>query len=143
MAPHSPPVDPRAARLALASLCLAAFIAPLAMAAVNLALPDIARDLHVDAVNLSWVASIPVWGSVVLMLPLARAADLWGRKRIHLTGLALFSLASLGAAASATLELLIAMRVLQGLASAFIFATAMAMVTVLAGSERRGMYLGF
>ena len=77
--------------LALFSICLAAFLVPMAMAAVNLALPSIADDLHIDAVYLSWVPSAPLWGSVVLMLPIARLADLYGRRRIHLHGLALYT----------------------------------------------------
>ncbi|WP_261840793.1 MFS transporter [Aliamphritea ceti] len=128
--------------LALFSICLAAFLVPMAMAAVNLALPTIALDLHIDAVYLSWVPSAPLWGSVVLMLPVARLADLYGRRRIHLYGLALYAASSVVVAWVDQIEWLLFFRVLQGLSSSFIFATAMAMVATLAGSERRGMFLG-
>lgn len=128
--------------LALYSICLAAFLVPMAMAAVNLALPAIADDLQVDAVLLSWIPSAPLWGSVVLMLPIARLADIWGRKRIHLLGLLLYALSSLVVVFINDVALLLVFRVLQGLASSFIFATAMAMVASLAGKERRGMFLG-
>jgi MFS family permease len=128
--------------LALFSLCLAAFLAPMAMSAVNLALPPIALDLNADAVSLSWLASLPVWGSVIFMLPIARAADIWGRKRLHLIGLGLFAAASLGAACVDTINQLLLLRIVQGVSSSFIFATSLAMVTSLAGKQRRGMYLG-
>ncbi|MBN3561125.1 MFS transporter [Aliamphritea spongicola] len=128
--------------LALFSICLAAFLVPMAMAAVNLALPSIADDLHIDAVYLSWVPSAPLWGSVVLMLPVARLADLYGRRRIHLYGLALYAGSSVVVAWVDQIEWLLFYRVLQGLSSSFIFATSMAMVASLAGSARRGMFLG-
>lgn len=128
--------------LALFSLCLAVFIVPLAMSAVNLALPPIALDLNADAVSLSWLASLPVWGSVILMLPIARAADIWGRKRLHLIGLTLFTITSLTAANIDTINQLLVLRIIQGISSSFIFATSLAMVASLAGTQRRGMFLG-
>ena len=128
--------------LALYSICLAAFLVPMAMSAVNLALPSIAEDLQVDAVLLSWIPSAPLWGSVVLMLPIARLADIWGRKHIHLLGLCLYAFASLAVVGIDSIEWLLVFRVIQGLASSFIFATAMAMVASFAGSKRRGMFLG-
>jgi MFS family permease len=128
--------------LALYSICLATFLVPMAMSAVNLALPSIAEDLQVDAVLLSWIPSAPLWGSVVLMLPIARLADIWGRKQVHLLGLCLYTLSSLAIVWIDSIEWLLTFRVIQGLASSFIFATAMAMVAILAGNKRRGMFLG-
>lgn len=128
--------------LALYSICLGAFLVPMAMSAVNLALPSIAEDLQVDAVLLSWIPSAPLWGSVVLMLPIARLADIFGRKLVHLLGLFLYALSSLAIVWVDSIEWLLVFRVIQGLASSFIFATAMAMVALLAGSKRRGMFLG-
>ena len=128
--------------LALYSICLAAFLVPMAMSAVNLALPSIAEDLLVDAVLLSWIPSAPLWGSVVLMLPISRLADIWGRKRVHLLGLCLYAFSSLAVVWIDSIEWLLVFRVIQGLASSFIFATAMAMVAILAGTKRRGMFLG-
>ncbi|MFT5706805.1 MAG: MFS family permease [Oceanospirillaceae bacterium] len=128
--------------IALLSLCLAAFIIPLAMSAVNLALPQIALELQADAVRLSWLASLPLWGSVIFMLPIARAADIWGRKRLHLIGLTLFSVTSVAVVAVDQVNQLLALRVIQGIASSFIFATSLAMVTTLAGRKHRGTFLG-
>jgi len=133
---------PAANWIALFSLCLAAFITPMAMSAVNLALPSIALDLKADAVRLSWLASIPLWGSVIFMLPIARAADIWGRKRLHLIGLTLFSLTSIIVVAVDHVNQLLVLRIFQGIASSFIFATSLAMVTTLAGTKHRGMFLG-
>lgn len=127
---------------ALFSICLAAFITPLAMSAVNLALPQIALDLNADAVRLSWLASLPLWGSVIFMLPIARAADIWGRKKLHLIGLGLFSFTSTLVIAIDQVSLLLLVRGVQGIASSFIFATSLAMVTTLAGKKYRGTFLG-
>ncbi len=128
--------------IALFSLCLAAFITPMAMSAVNLALPQIALDLKADAVRLSWLASLPLWGSVIFMLPIARAADIWGRKRLHLMGLTLFTVTSLIVFFVENVNQLLVIRVFQGIASSFIFATSLAMVTTLAGKKHRGLFLG-
>lgn len=133
---------PPANWIALLSLCLAAFITPMAMSGVNLALPQIALDLQADAVRLSWLASLPLWGSVIFMLPIARAADIWGRKRLHLMGLTLFSASSLIVVGVDNINQLLVLRVFQGIASSFIFATSLAMVTTLAGERHRGLFLG-
>ncbi len=133
----------RSNALALASLCLATFLIPQAMSAVNIALPMIAEELAADAVALSWLSTINLWGSVVLMLPAGRLADMLGRKRVYLTGTLCFTLASLLVLLPQSVESLLVIRLLQGLSSSLVFGTALAMASALASDKNRGMSLGF
>ncbi|MCV6587995.1 MAG: MFS transporter [Marinobacterium sp.] len=129
--------------LALASLCIATFLIPQAMSAVNIALPTIAQELQADAVAVSWLSTINLWGSVVLMLPAGRLADMLGRKAVYLTGTGCFAAASLLVLLPQSVESLLLIRLLQGLASSLVFGTAMAMASALAQDNNRGMWLGF
>jgi len=129
--------------LALASICIATFLVPLSMSAVNLALPAIAEALQADAVLLSWVPTSNLLGSMVLMLPAARVADIVGRKKVYLIGVLTFSATSLMVIWVETIEWLLVSRVLQGLASAMVFGTGMAIVTSVFSSKNRGTALGF
>ncbi len=128
--------------LALASLCLATFLIPQAMSAVNIALPMIASELRADAVDVSWLSTVNLWGSVVLMLPAGRLADMLGRKRIYLLGTLSFALSSLLVLLPQTVESLLLVRLCQGLSSALVFGTAMAMASALFDDKNRGMALG-
>lgn len=129
--------------LALASLCLVTFLIPQAMSAVNIALPVIASELKADAVAISWLSTVNLWGSVVLMLPAGRLADMLGRKRIYLLGTLSFSLSSLLVLLPQSVESLLLVRLCQGLSSALVFGTAMAMASALFDDKNRGMALGF
>src|SRR6202451_519264 len=106
--------------LILVIACLAQFMVVLDATIVNVALPSIQRGLHFSPSNLPWVinAYTLVFGGFLLLG--GRAADLLGRKRLFMAGIALFSLASLlnGLATSSTI--LIAGRGLQGLGAAML-----------------------
>lgn len=134
--------NPSARWLALVSICIATFLVPLSMSAVNIALPAIAVELQADAVLVSWVPTANLLGSMVLMLPAARVADIVGRKKVYLIGILLFSLTSLMVIWIETIEWLLISRVLQGLGSAMIFGTGMAIITSVFASKDRGMALG-
>jgi EmrB/QacA subfamily drug resistance transporter len=115
--------------LVLVIACLAQFMVVLDATIVNVALPSIQRGLHFSPSNLPWVinAYTLVFGGFLLLG--GRAADLLGRKRLFMAGIALFSLASLlnGLATSSTI--LIAGRGLQGLGAAMLSPAALSIVT--------------
>src|SRR5579863_6305567 len=81
--------------LALAVVCLAQLMNVLDTTIVNVALPSIQRDLHFSQGNLTWVvnAFLITFGSFLLLA--GRLSDLVGRKRVFLTGVAVFTTASL------------------------------------------------
>src|SRR6266516_5646835 len=81
--------------LALAAVGLATFMTSLDNTVVNVALPSIQRDLRLSLGGLEWVASAYVLAFAGLLLAGGRLADLYGRRRLFLAGMAVFTAASL------------------------------------------------
>ena len=135
-APHSEP-DPRRWK-ALALLCTAFFMVILDSSIVVVALPSIDADLAFAAGDLQWVLSAYLLSFGGLLLLGGRAADLLGRRRMFIAGTGLFALASLGAGLAGTTEVLLAARVVQGVAAAIMTPTALSIVmtTFPEGAER-------
>jgi EmrB/QacA subfamily drug resistance transporter len=104
--------------LILAVACVAQFMVVLDISIVNVALPSIGHDLHYSATGLQWVVNAYVLTFAGFLLLGGRLADIFGRRRIFIAGLLLFSAASLlGGLAQNSTELTIA-RALQGLGGA-------------------------
>src|ERR1035441_9489658 len=95
---------------------------------VNLALPGIVRDLHADAATAVWVVTAYQVATLVLLLPCAMLGDLVGYRRVYLSGLFLFTTASLGCAFSPTLPALVVARTLQGLGAGALMSVNSALV---------------
>jgi EmrB/QacA subfamily drug resistance transporter len=114
---------------ALALLSAVQFMVVLDLAIVNVALPSIQADLGLSQADLQWVISAYalVFGGFLLLG--GRAADLVGRRRIFLVGIAVFALASLFAGLAWSETSLIAARALQGLGGALITPAALSMLT--------------
>ena len=93
-APAGVALDPRR-WFALVAICAAQFMVVLDIAIVNVALPSIAKDLGFSQETLQWVISAYaiVFGGFLLLG--GRLADLWGRRRVFMVGIALFSFSSL------------------------------------------------
>lgn len=98
---------------------------------VNLALPGIARDLHASAAQAVWVVNAYQVAIVALLLPCATLGDLVGYRRVYLSGLALFTAASLGCALADSLSLLAGARAIQGLGAAGIMSVNAALVRLI------------
>jgi EmrB/QacA subfamily drug resistance transporter len=126
---HRPHVDLCSKRTALALLCVAQFMVILDVSIVNVALPSIRRDLHVSDHTLQWVvnAYTLMFGGFLLLG--GRAADLLGRRRVFIAGLALFSVASLIGALAGSIGVLIAARALQGLGAACVSPATLSILT--------------
>lgn len=129
-------------RSTLAVAAMASFVAPFTGSSVNLALPSIARQFSLDAVVLGWVATTYLLCTAVFLLPMGRAADIFGRRKVFLWGMILFTLGSLMSGLAPDVIFLIAARLVQGLGSAMTFGTAMAMVTSVFPPGERGRAMG-
>jgi len=120
-------------------LAVSFFMSNIDLAIVNVALPTIGRKLHVSESGLQWVVTAYgiTFGGFLLLG--GRAADLLGRRRIMMLGLAVFTAASLGAGLATSGGFLIAMRGLQGLGAAVILPAALSIATnaCLRAIERR------
>ncbi len=121
---------------------LAAFLTPFVGAAVNVALPALADEFALDAVSRYWVNIAFLLIAAVFLVPLGRVADLYGRKRVFVGGLLVYTLASLACALARSAAWLVAGRALQGLGGAMIFGTGVAILTSVFPPGERGNALG-
>jgi EmrB/QacA subfamily drug resistance transporter len=136
------PVHAAEKRVVLLIAILAGFITPFDGSAVNIALPTIGAEFHMNAIALSWVATAYLLSSAVFLVPFGKIADIYGRKKVFLYGIAIFSLASLIMTIVPSTEMFIGIRVVQGLGSAMIFGTGVAIVTSVFPPGERGKALG-
>src|SRR5919112_6321600 len=123
---------------AFALLAVAFFMTVVDLTIVNVALPAIGRDLHFSQTNLQWVVTAYALTFGGFLFLGGRAADLVGRRRILMLGLALFTAASLGCALATGDVFLIATRAVQGLGAAIMLPAALSIVMNLfpEGAER-------
>jgi EmrB/QacA subfamily drug resistance transporter len=119
-------------------LATAYFMTVVDFTIVNVSLPTIARDLHLSATGLQWVVTAYALTLGGFLLLGGRAADLLGRRRILMLGLALFTTASLACALATSDALLIAGRSVQGLGGAIMLPAALSIVMNMfqEGAER-------
>ena len=133
----TPQPDPRRWQ-ALALVCVAFFMTILDVSIVNVALPSMKSSLHVSDNTLQWVliAYTITFGGFLLLG--GRAADLLGRRRMFMIGVAIFSTASLVCGLSNTIGVLIAARVVQGVGAAIVSPATLSIITTTfaEGSER-------
>ena len=128
---------------AFAVLAVSFFMTVVDLTIVNVALPTIGRDLHFSESNLQWVVTAYgiTFGGFLLLG--GRAADLLGRRRILMLGLAVFTAASLGAGLATSAGFLIAMRGLQGFGAAVVLPAALSIVmNMFAEGAERNKALG-
>ncbi|HUW36827.1 MAG TPA: MFS transporter [Rhodocyclaceae bacterium] len=117
--------------LAMAVVILGITMTVLDGTIVNLALPGIARDLAASAAHSVWVVNAYQVAILSLLLPAATLGDLVGYRRVYLSGLTLFTLASLGCTLADSLPMLAAARAIQGLGAAGIMAVNAALVRLI------------
>jgi len=129
-------------RYALLASASASFLSPFMGSAVNLAIPSIGREFQTGATVLSWVVSSFILATAVLLLPFGRMADIVGRRKVFILGMAVFSVSSFICAAAWSIEALIAFRFVQGIGGAMIFGTSIAILTTVYPPEERGRVLG-
>jgi EmrB/QacA subfamily drug resistance transporter len=127
---------------ALIIAALSSFLTPFMVSAINIALPSIEKEFKTDAVLLSWVATSYLLAAAVSLVPCGKLADIYGRKKIFLIGMILFTVSSLLAAAAVSVPMLIFFRIFQGAGSAMIFATGIAILTSVFPPNERGKVLG-
>jgi EmrB/QacA subfamily drug resistance transporter len=127
----------------LALVCVAQFMVVLDVSIVNVALPSIGHDLHYSASGLQWVVNAYVLTFAGFLLLGGRAADLFGRRRVFIVGLAVFSLASLLGGFAQTSGELTAARAAQGLGGAVLSpATLTIIMTTFTEGRARHRALG-
>lgn len=132
--------DNRLIILIVTSVC--AFLTPFSSSAINIALPAIGKEFTASAVILGWIATSFLLATAVFLVPFGRLADIHGMKKMMVSGLMLYTLSSTIAATSIATAMLLAARVMQGVAGAMILSTSTALLVMAYPPERRGQVLG-
>jgi EmrB/QacA subfamily drug resistance transporter len=126
----------------LSLMMVSSFVAPFLGASVNIALPSMSKDLGMNAVTMSWVAMSYLLASAVFLVPLGKLADIIGRVKVFILGNIIVVTASMLCALAKDSTTLISFRVLQGIGSAMMFGTNMAIITAVFPPNQRGKAIG-
>lgn len=128
--------------LAVIAAGLGMFLAALDIA-VNVALPSIRTNLNTDLQAVQWVIVVFIATRAGLVMGAGSLADRFGFKEVYVVGVALYVIAMVCIAASPTLELVVAFRVLQAAGTGCLFAVSPAIAAELFSAHRRGLGMGF
>jgi EmrB/QacA subfamily drug resistance transporter len=134
--------DKTTKRSALIIASMSAFMTPFMLSSLNVALPAIGTEFKTDAVLLSWVQTSYLLAAAVCLVPFGRLADIYGRKKIFMSGQILITVTSVLTAISVSTPMLIVFRVFQGAGGAMVFATGIAILTSVYPPQERGKVLG-
>ena len=129
-------------RWAVLAIALALIMAVLDSAIANIALPTIARDLHVTDADSIWVVNAYQLAVTMSLLPLASLGEIVGYRRVHIVGLVLFVASSLLCALSGSLMLLTFARILQGLGAAGMMSVNVALIRFVFPRNKLGSGIG-
>ncbi|WP_199589315.1 MFS transporter [Blastococcus sp. TF02A-26] len=137
----APPADP-ARWWTLAAVCTGVFMLLLDVTIVNVALPDISVELDASLSGLQWVIDAYALSLAALLLTAGSLADLFGRRKVFLVGLGLFTLGSLACGLAQDITFLCLARAFQGIGGAAMFATALALLSSAFTGRERGVAFG-
>ncbi len=129
-------------RWTLGIVSVALFMAVLDNLVVSVALPTIHRDLHASIQSLEWTVNAYVLSYAVLLLTGAALGDHFGRKRMFVFGVAIFTAASAAAALAPNTGLLVAARAVQGGGAAIVTPLTLTLLAEAFPAEKRGMAIG-
>ncbi|MDW7992565.1 MAG: MFS transporter [Anaerolineae bacterium] len=132
----------RIRRITLLVTTSSSFLTPFMGSALNVALPTIGKEFGATALMLGWVSTAYLLSSAMFLVPFGKLADMMGKKRVFVWGLALFSLGALLSGLSPSLPWLIAFRAFHGIGGAMIFGTGVAILTAAFPPQERGRVLG-
>jgi MFS family permease len=93
-------------------------------------------------VTLAWMATMYLGSTAIFQIPFAKIADIYGRKKLFSIGLLIFAVATIACGFAPNTEILLALRFTEGIGSAIIFGTGMAILVSLYPAELRGRVLG-
>jgi EmrB/QacA subfamily drug resistance transporter len=126
----------------LLAVCFGLFMIMLDNTVVNVALPSIQRDLHITLSQLEWVVTAYALTFAALMITGGKLADLYGRRRLFLVGLAVFTASSLACGLAPSDHYLIAARAVQGAGSALMNPATLSIITATFPPKQRGQAIG-
>jgi EmrB/QacA subfamily drug resistance transporter len=126
----------------LAAVAFGLFMIMLDNTVVNVALPSIERDLHVTISSLEWVVTAYALTFAALLITGGKLGDLFGRRRIFVIGIAIFTLSSLACGLAPTAGFLIGARAVQGVGAALMNPASLSIITATFPPRERGQAIG-
>jgi len=127
----------------LVAACMSSFITPFLTSSVTVALPTINRDFSItDQALLGWIVTAFLLSAAIFIVPFGRMADIYGRRRVFLAGLVVVTVSSLLCSISTGAYMLIVSRMVEGIGSAMIFGTSIAILASVFPLRERGRVLG-
>lgn len=127
----------------LVAACMSSFITPFLSSSVTVALPAINSDFFIpDQALLGWIVTGFLLSAAIFIVPFGRVADIYGRRRIFLAGLVVVTISSLLCSISTGAYMLVASRMVEGVGSAMIFGTSIAILASVFPLRERGRVLG-
>ncbi len=126
----------------LVAVCTGVFMLLLDITIVNVALPDIQAQLDASLSDLQWVIDAYALSLAALLLTAGSLADLYGRRKVFVIGLVLFTIGSIACGAAQDILLLTISRAFQGIGGAAMFATALALLAGAFTGRDRGVAFG-
>ncbi len=126
----------------LGAVAFALFMIMLDNTVVNVALPSIQRSLRAEISELEWIVSAYALTFAVLLLSGGKLADMFGRRRVFLLGLAVFALSSLLCGLAPDAHVLIAARAVQGVGAALMMPATLAIISATFPPKERGLAIG-
>lgn len=129
-------------RRLLLAVCVAQFFLPFMLAGVNAVLPPIGADLDASARELGLVGTLYALGLAVFQLAAGRMGDVWGRRRIFLWGMGIFTVMGAVLGFVTDIGLMIGLRFIHGAGAAMFNASGLALLAAAAPPGMRGRYLG-
>ena len=129
-------------KFVIITFTLVAFMTAFMGSAINVALPTIGNEFGSGAYLQSWFATAYLMTTAVLLIPIGKLSDIFGRTIIFKTGLVIFSIFSLVCGISNNATVFLISRLLQGIGSAMLFTTMMAILVTVFPQSERGKMIG-
>jgi EmrB/QacA subfamily drug resistance transporter len=139
---RSPAAGEYSRSLILVVVTIGTFLNPFTGSSINLALPLIGEEFAIDAIVLSWIPASYLLSTAIFLLPAGMLGDIVGRARVFGWGTLIYTIASALTIFTPSAPALLAFRFLQGLGSAMLFGTAIAIIAELYPPGERGKALG-
>jgi EmrB/QacA subfamily drug resistance transporter len=126
----------------LIAVCFGTFMLLVDVSIVNVALPQMAVDLHATFDGLQWVVNVYALALAALLLLIGSLSDIVGRKRTYLVGLVVFIIASFACGVAPSQAVIVIARAVQGIGAAAMFATTIALINASYSGRARGAAFG-
>jgi EmrB/QacA subfamily drug resistance transporter len=136
------PADGTKKNIVLIIATISAFIVPFLVSSINVALPKMAIQFHMEAVVMTWVNTIYFLALAMAQVPMGRLADIYGRRKIFILGVAISTAAALTGTQAQSAGMLLVSRAFQGFGAGMMSNVIIAVLTSVYPSETRGKALG-